>query len=281
VTATRLLVLDGHAAHGWSANSWRLAWRDIRDGLSEWRLWTSLAWGDVRQRYRRSIIGPFWITLSMAVLVGAQGLLYGLLLHVPLHDYLPFLTLGFLIWGLISGMITDAGLCFASAAPYLKHSRLPKSLFVFRMVWRNLLMVAHNAVVYVAVAVIFGIRPDPWAVLTLPFAVAAIAVNGAWIGLLVGMVSARFRDVPQIIGNFLQVAFFITPILFKPEMLGQYRYLVDLNPLTHFIAIARAPLLGGEAPLISWLAVAGVSIVGCAATMVAFVRLRARIVYWI
>ena len=280
MTATRLLILDGHGAHGWNANSWRLAWRDIADGVAQWRLWTSLAWGDIRQRYRRSIIGPFWITLSMAVLVGAQGVLYGILLHVPLHDYLPFLTLGFLTWGLISSMITDAGLCFASAASFLKHSRLPKSLFVFRMVWRNLLIVAHNAVVYVAVAVIFGIAPGPW-IVVLPLALVAIAVNGAWVGLLLGMVAARFRDVPQIIGNFLQVAFFITPILFKPEMLGQYRGLVDFNPLTHFIDIVRAPLLGQAPALGSWLAVIAVTAIGCAGAMLAFVRLRARIAYWI
>ena len=280
MVATRLLVLDGHAAHGWNANSWRLAWRDILDGLSAWRLWTSLAGSDIRQRYRRSVIGPFWITLSMAVLVAAQGLLYGVLLHVPLHDYLPFLTLGYLIWGLISSMIGDAGTCFAAAASFLKHSRLPKSLFVFRMIWRNLLMVAHNAVVYLVVALAFGVPVGPWA-LTLPFALAMIALNGAWVGLLVGMVSARFRDVPQIIGNFLQVAFFITPILFKPEMLGEYRFLVDFNPLTHFIAIVRAPLLGQVPPLHSWLAVVAISIAGCGGTMFAFVRLRARIAYWI
>ena len=280
MAATRLLILDGHGAHGWSANSWRLAWHDIRDGMALWRLWTSLGWGDLRQRYRRSIIGPFWITLTMAVLVGAQGVLYGILLHVPLHDYLPFLCLGYLVWGLISTMISDAGLCFASAAPFLRHSRLPKSLLVFRMVWRNLLMVAHNAVVYVAVAMIFGIRPSPW-VVTLPLAIAAIAVNGAWIGLLVGMVSARFRDVPQIIGNFLQVVFFVTPILFKPEMLGKYHWLVDLNPLTHFIDVARSPLLGQAPDATSWLAVIAVTVIGWAGAMLAFVRLRARIAYWI
>jgi lipopolysaccharide transport system permease protein len=280
VAATRLLILDGHAAHGWNANSWRQAWRDLADGATRGRLWTSLAWGDIRQRYRRSIIGPFWITFSMAVLVGAQGVLYGILLDVPLHDYLPFLTLGIVIWGMISSMISEASLCFATAGSFLKHSRLPKSLFVFRMVWRNLLMLAHNAVVYVVVATIYGIEPGGW-VLTLPLAVAVIAINGAWVGLLIGMVAARFRDVPQIIGNFLQVAFFITPILFKPEMLGKHRGLVDFNPLTHFIDIIRAPLLGHAPAPGSWPAVIAVTVIGCALTMLAFVRLRARIAYWI
>src|SRR5437667_12263712 len=100
-----------------------------------------------------------------------------------------------------------------------------------------------------------------------------IALNGAWVGLLVGMVSARFRDVPQIIGNFLQVAFFITPILFKPEMLGQYHFLVDLNPLTHFIAILRAPLLGEAPRLANWLAVVSISLVGCDGALFGFCRL--------
>src|SRR5262249_49464221 len=190
----------------------------------------------VRQRYRRSLLGPFWLTLSMSIMIGALGLIYGRLFKADLDHYLPFLTLGLIVWGLISSLISEASGCFSTAAAYLKHSRLPKSLFVCRTVWRNLLMAAHNVVVYVVVAWIFDIEPSAW-VLPLPFALAAIALNGAWIGLVLGMVSARFRDVPQIVANLLQVAFFLTPILFQREQLGAFQYLVDLNPFVPFIEI--------------------------------------------
>jgi ABC-type polysaccharide/polyol phosphate export permease len=280
VLTSRLLVLEGHASNPWSPSSWTLAWSDIRDGLLGWRLWTSLGWADIRQRYRRSVVGPFWMTLSMAILILTLGVIYGALFNMAIAEYLPFLTLGYLIWGLISNLVTEACGTFSGAAAFLKHSRLPKSVFVFRMVWRNLLMTAHNAVVYVIVAVIFDVAPSWWA-LSLPLALLAVAANGAWMGLLLGMLAARFRDVAQIVGSLLQVIFFITPIIFKPEALGKHRALVELNPFTHFVAIVRDPMMGAAPALASWLVVLATTAVGCGLTYLAFVRLRARIVYWI
>ena len=277
---SRLLVLDGHASNPWSRSSWKLAWSHVRDGLTGWRLWCSLGWGDIRQRYRRSVIGPFWLTLSMAILILTLGILYATLFQTPIADYLPFLTLGYLIWGLLSNLVSDACTAFSGAAPFLKHSRLPKSVFVYRTVWRTLLMTGHNAVVYLAVALIFDVEPSWWA-LTVPLALLAVAVNGVWIGLLLGMLAARFRDVPQIVGNLMQMLFFVTPILFKRQSLGQHAGLIDLNPLAHFVGVVRDPLLGSAPELHSWLVVLATTIVGSGVTYLAFVRLRARIVYWI
>jgi ABC-type polysaccharide/polyol phosphate export permease len=280
VLTSRLLVLDGHASNPWSRTSWRLAWSDVSEGFAGWRLWSSLGWSDIRQRYRRSVIGPFWLTLSMAILILALGIIYATLFHMPIAEYLPFLTLGYLIWGLISNLVTDACTVFSSAAPFLKHSRIPKSVFVYRAVWRNLLMTGHNAVVYVAVALIFGVAPSWWA-LTVPLALLVVAANGVWMGLLLGMVAARFRDVPQLVSNLLQVLFFVTPILFKRESLGQHAALINLNPLAHFVEVVRDPLLGGVPELHSWLVVIASTLIGWGLTYLAFVRLRARIVYWI
>src|SRR5262249_17858151 len=155
-----------------------------------------------------------------------------------------------------------------------------KSTFALRMVWRNLLMTAHNAVVYLIVALIFDVVPSWWA-LTIPAALLVLSLNGVWMGLLLGMVAARFRDVPQIVGSLMQVIFFITPILFKGEALGKHQALVELNPFAHFLAILREPMLGEPPELVSWLVVLATTLAGSALTYLAFVRLRARIVYWI
>ena len=76
-----------------------LALRDIAEGLHRWRLWGLMGWQDIRRRYRRSVLGPFWLTLSMGVLVVTLGFLYGALFGIAIDDYLPYLTLGFLAWG--------------------------------------------------------------------------------------------------------------------------------------------------------------------------------------
>ena len=178
------------------------AWRalfDLVQGARAHHLWYLLGWRDIRQRYRRSLLGPLWLTLSMGALVGALGFLYGMLLGVETAAYMPFLALGFIVWALISGVITDGCQVFINAESIIKQVGLPLSVHVYRLLWRNLLILFHNALVFVVVAAVFGVWPGWAGLLALP-GLVLLCLNGLWVALLLGIVSARFRDVPPIVG---------------------------------------------------------------------------------
>ncbi len=257
-----------------------LARADFIDSLTRWRLWGRMGWQDIKQRYRRSVLGPFWLTLSMAILVAALGFLYSKLFGIAIDDYLPFLTLGFLAWGLISGVIIDGCTAFTAAEPFIKQMKLPFSLHIYRIVWRNLIIFAHNFVVYIGVAVVFGIWPGIAGLLLLP-GLVLIVLTAIWVGLLLGMICARFRDVPQIVVSVLQVAFFLTPIIWKPELLGSRAGFVQANPFFHFVELVRAPLLGSVPGLMTWIVVLATTLAGWFVTFLFFRRFRARIAYWV
>ena len=162
---------------------------DVVQGARAVHLWGALGWQDIRQRYRRSKLGPFWLTISMGVLVGALGTLYAGLFDIEVAVYLPFVTIGFVVWGLISGLITDGCTAFINAESIIKQVSLPLSVQVYRVVWRTLIIFAHNAVIFVVVAILFSIRPGWAGLLALP-AVALFCLNGVWVGLLLGLLSA-------------------------------------------------------------------------------------------
>src|SRR5437016_5689397 len=84
----------------------RLAVGDVTDGMALWPLWGRLGWNDILQRYRRSLLGPLWLTLSMAIMVIALGVVYAQIFKTTLHDFMPFLCIGLLIWGIISSVLT-------------------------------------------------------------------------------------------------------------------------------------------------------------------------------
>lgn len=253
---------------------------DLSEGLAQWQLWVLLGWQDILQRYRRSLLGPFWLTFSMAIMVIALGILYARLFRIDIRDYLPFLTLGFLAWGLISGVITDGCTALTAAEPFIKQMKLPFSLHVHRVVWRNLIIFAHNLVVYIGVAIWFGIWPGAVALLSVP-GIALILLNGIWVGLLFGMVCARFRDIPQIIASLLQVAFFLTPIIWKPELLAERAAFAHMNPFFHFVELIRAPLLGSAPSQLTWTVALITTLVGWFVTLLFFRRFRSRISYWV
>jgi len=257
-----------------------LAIRDIRRGLADWRLWTFLGQHDIRQRYRRSTLGPIWVALSVAVNVACIGLIWGTLFGLNAREFVPYLCLGTLVWNLVLGLVADGCQSFISAGGYITQTNRPLSTYMFWVVWRNLLVAMHTLIVYAGVVVIFQVWPNQNTLWVFPGLVVLLAAT-TWPVLLLGMISARFRDIPQIVQSIFTIMFFVTPVLWKAEQLGERAYIAHWNPLAHVIDLVRAPLLGQPLELFSWAMAIATAVVGWTVTFAVFARYRARISYWL
>lgn len=258
------------------------ALRDVRDGVSAYPIWALLGWQDIKQRYRRSVIGPFWITISTAVMVVMLGVLYAGLFNQPLAHYLPFVGVSLVAWALVSTILNEACTVFIVSESMIKQVRAPLTVHVCRMVFRNLLIFGHNAVILLAIYLLFW-KPPTWQLALVPLAIAVYALNGVWVGIVLGTLCARFRDIPPIMQNIVQVLFFLTPIMWQPQLLEArgMDWIARLNPLHHFLEILRAPLLGYPFPLASWLTVAACSLAGAMLALATLRRCRHRVAYWL
>jgi ABC-type polysaccharide/polyol phosphate export permease len=257
-----------------------LAWLDLSSGFSQWWMWGRLGIQDIRMRYRGSVLGPFWITLSLALTVGTLGALYSRLLHVEMRSFLPYLCLGYLGWSFIASVINENCGVFIVGGTTMKQTKLPFSSYVLQTVWRNVLVFLHNIVVYVVLAVFLGIWPG-WLLLLSLLGFALIFLNAVWMGLLLGLLSARFRDVPLIVSSLLQLAFFVTPILWSPAQIGNKADYLLLNPFYLFLTVFRAPLLGELPNLMVWGELLALTLVGWVVSFLLFARYRGRLTYWI
>jgi ABC-type polysaccharide/polyol phosphate export permease len=254
---------------------------DLLQGLSQSWLWTTLAHQDLKLRYRGSILGPFWQTVTTVVMIASMGFIYAKLFHTPLQTYLPLLAAGLVFWQFASGLITEGCTTFYSVQGIIQQVRLPFSLHAYRLVYRNLLILAHNFAIVPIVLMIFP-QPIAWPrLLELGPGLALILLNGVWISILFGMISARFRDVPPIVASIVQVVFFMTPIFWPADGLGRNRWLAEINPIYAAIDVLRAPLLGQPTERYSWSILIGLTVLGCAVTFAFFARFRARIAFWV
>jgi lipopolysaccharide transport system permease protein len=258
----------------------RLALDDIVDGIRLWPLAWSLGWLDIRLRYRGSILGPFWLTLSTAVMVGALGVLYSALFHTDVHEYLPFLALSQVLWFFLSTLVGEGCTCFTQAEGMIRAARMPLFLHALRTLVRNALVLAHTVAVIVAVDVIFEVWPGWHGALALP-GLALWTIDSLATCLLLGAICARFRDIGPIVASVMQIAFFLTPVIWQPHQLGPYQNLLPLNPFFALIEVVRAPLLGQDPGGIIWLSAVGYSLLLCGLTWMLFVRARGRIAFWI
>lgn len=270
----------GQFRRGLEGAQLKRALADIVDGWRRYALWGTMGLNDIRQRYRRSVVGPFWITLSMGIMVGALGLLYSTILKQDMHDYLPFLAAGFILWGLISNLILDGTHAFIGAEGLIRQLPAPLSVHVYRLLWSNLITLAHNIWIYLLVALWYGLNPGWTAFLLFP-ALVVLLLNGFWMALLLGLLSARFRDIPLVVANVVQVMFFITPVIWKADMLPSHALFLDLNPFYHLVEILRAPLLGHAPSVENWIAAVLITVVGWGIALWFFSAYRWRLAYWV
>jgi lipopolysaccharide transport system permease protein len=258
----------------------RLAITDVADGARLWKLAWVLGWFDIRLRYRGSMLGPFWLTLSTAVMIGALGTLYSTLFKMSLQDYLPYLAISQILWAFISTVVAEGCSCFTSVDAVVRSVRMPFTLHAMRSVVRNVVVLAHNLVVVLAVYLYFQFWPGWSLLLTIP-ALAIWLVNALAVTLLLGAFCARFRDVSPIVGSIMQIMFFVTPIIWKPEQLGEAAAYLPLNPFYVLLDIMRAPMLGDEPNAIIWLSACLYTLFLCTGTWAFFTRARGRLAFWL
>lgn len=264
-----------------------MAFRDLGRGWTQHELWLQLGWQDIKQRYRRSTLGPLWITIATGVMALALGLLYSMLFQISVREFLPHVTVGFIVWGFISGCIKDGAEVFIENEGLIKQLPSALSVHVYRLVWRQLLFLAHNMVIWVLLVLIFRIELGWQTLLAIP-ALALLVVNGVWVAMLFGIIATRFRDVAPLLEALVQLLFYVTPIVWTTHTLkvqggeiAQRALLAEINPLYHYLEIVRAPLIGQDVAGYHWWIVLGCTVVGLLLAALAMRQMRFRVPYWV
>jgi lipopolysaccharide transport system permease protein len=182
---------------------------------------------------------------------------------------------------LISGIAIDSTSAFVQAEGFLRQQALPKTTFILRILVRNFVSFGHNIIVLPIVFLVFGVSPA-WTWFAALGGLALIAIVGFLGGLICAILCTRFRDLPQIIQNFIQVAFFVSPVTWQVEMLDEgVRHWFLINPFTAFLRIVSEPLLGRMPEATTYIAAAVTILMLAITAWPLFRRFRQRIVYWL
>ena len=280
-------VTDASEVPKSSSQTLKASMRDLTYGFSQHELWLQLGWQDIKQRYRRSTLGPLWITIATGVMAAALGLLYSLLFQIDWREFLPHVTVGFIVWGFISGCVKEGSTIFIDNEGLIKQLPSALSVHVYRVVWRQLLFFAHNLVIWLILVFLLDIPLNWESLLAIP-ALLLLVLNGVWVAMFFGIVATRFRDVAPLLDALIQLAFYVTPIVWTTHTLEQQggevaeqARIVEINPLFHYLEIVRAPMLGNHVEFYHWAIVLGCTVVGLGLTLLAMRQWRFRVSYWV
>lgn len=259
----------------------RLAGLDLIEGTRQWHVWYTLGVSELRQRYRRSTFGPLWVTLSVGLQALVMGYLLSYLFGTPVNRQLPYICISLVTWTFMMGAINEGAMCFIGMGGTIVQIKRPLWTYILLTLWRNAIIYLHTIIVFVITAIAFKIMPST-TYLLLPLGLALMILNMGWMALAAALLSARFRDVPLLISNIFTILIWLSPVYYSIDMLGsRARFVIELNPLTHILNVARAPYLNEVPALSTWMIALAVAVFGWAMTFALFVRTRARVPYWV
>jgi len=256
--------------------------KDNYNSLMNPSKWLYLAYMDVLLRYKRTLLGPWWITLSIGVIILSLSFVWPTVLSVDLSFFVPYFTIGYVMWHWIQSSVLESSSSFIEFEGLLKQIKIPISTYLLRVTTRNFFIFIHNFTLIVIALVFFNsdVYLLNFFLISVPsLLLIFISINS--IGVLLAFASIRYRDLINIIGFILQLLFFFTPILWHPSILGKSIALVNMNIIYHWIEIVRQPLLGMKIPDYSFIIIALSTLFLLLLSFIVIGKYQNKFVYWL
>ncbi len=264
---------EGNGIHGF--------FQDLIAGMRMTDLWLTFAWDEVQQRYRRSILGVLWIMIAYAMFVGGVAVIFSAFTRQDGSFFVIHVALGYAAFSFITGNVTDGCTVFTGARAWIHSIALPLSVHVYRSICRSIFTFCLQLIVAAMIIVAAGWQPS-WLNLWVLPAIMMLLLNAVAVQYLMGLISARFRDVSHLVTSITRLLLFVTPILWtRFDLRGIRSDLMDFNPVAHYVEIFRAPLMGLEPRPLSWIVVLAMTVLIWIAAAVAASRMRRRLAYWL
>ncbi|WP_140909355.1 ABC transporter permease [Cognatiluteimonas lumbrici] len=252
-------------------------WRDLAASFRNPEFWALSSWLDIMVRNRQSRLGVFWLLVPPMVYIWGIGGMFASMMGLSFREFVAYVALGYVVFRLISAVITESSGAFLSAASFILDGHLRLTDFILRVVAKALF---YFLVSLPVVAASVYLSPD-WHWQALPASLLALAwMTGITlcIGVVFAVVGARLPDVGQLVNNVFMFAFLLTPIIWHTDFMpaeslrGQ---LVRFNPLFHMVEVVRAPLLGMPVAPESYLYLCALTVVALLGATITY-RLFAR-----
>jgi ABC-type polysaccharide/polyol phosphate export permease len=254
---------------------------ELLGGIRHWRVSHLLGIRELRHRYARSKLGQVWLTLSTAIMIGALAAVWSLLWNQPIYQITPFFGVSIIMWTYLSQVLVDCTSIFVDQGNLYRNQKMNFSVSIYSVIYKNTIILAHSLIIIVVLIVAFDV-PVNWYLLQIVPAFGLAWIGMAWLGYFIAMTCVRYRDIIQVITTWLSVLFFITPVMWKPDLLPrQYHLIIELNPLAQFLEILRNPFLGQPVSSYAWLITTAIALGGGLIALVVIGRYQRRIIFWI
>lgn len=252
-----------------------------------WRLrhfWMALVRIDLRNRYRRSLIGVGWSLLHPIAMTVVLCVVFSQLFNMGVRDYAPFLLSGLIFWNFIAATMNQGCQCFFLGESYIRQHPAPLAIYPLRTaLGAGIHFMFGLGIILVFVWTVRGFGNLP-ALLSLAPTLILLFIFGWALAICMGVVNVLFQDCQHLIEVLLQILFYVTPIIYRADLLKQRHldWFVKLNPLAIMLEMLRQPILEGQPPSLETCALGVLAVcIAAGAAILTLMRFERRMIFYL
>ncbi len=212
--------------------------------------------------------------------VAGLGFVWSILLNTDRASFIPALTVGLVLWQLLSGCVLESTSVFIRHAVVIRNLKTPYLIFPLQLLLRQLINFAHNLIVVLLVFIIFPPEASYIQLLAIPGLLLVIG-NLFWLIIVLSVLGIRFRDLEPLIAAFMPILFFLSPVIYRPNQLESSQYIAWLNPFSYLITLVRDPLQGIMPPTFIYAVSVTMLLIGWLFSLWLLGHCYRRIAFWI
>lgn len=254
--------------------------KDFQQAIKEREFWMNLAWVELKRSYSGTKLGILWRPLSATIVGLSLGMVYSIILQQDRGDYIPYVITGLVVWTYISQLITEGGKLFFANAAQIKEMPLSYISYIYKYLLRNTISLLLSFLPVLVLLLYFGKISDS-NLLKTSLGIVIVSLNGFWVSILLGIATLHLKDLTEFVANFMRLVFFITPVLWTPEMAGTKGEIVAFNPLYYFLDVIRSPLIAHEVNHNSYFVTLTITLTGIMLSYLVYNRNRDKISFMV
>lgn len=239
-----------------------------------------LAYSDLKVKYRNTFLGPIWMVISLAMGSLGLGFLWSELWNLPKNEVIPSITVGFLTWMFLSGVILESTECYLRQQEIVKNLVLPLMFVPCYVFLKHLISFAHSFLIIIPLLIVYP-PSKPLSVLLIIPGLIISSLTIFFVSVLVAIVSLRFRDISPLITTIMPMLFFFSPVLFRVNQLENLKIILFLNPFTYLITLIKDPLLGNNPSVTIWAGATFICLLSLLSLLLLLKFKRKNIIFWI
>ena len=180
---------------------------------------------DVKYKYKRSILGPVWITLTTAIFISVISLVYKQLFNIDIVNLLPYLSIGYILWLLFSTIILESINLLNENRVIINDIKINYFDLIIKNIIKNFILFFHNCFIVVLIFLYFKILP-PISIFLGFFNLFICGFSMIFLTFFISIFTLRYKDVGQFLNSIIFLFFLITPIFWEAKLLGNSNILI-------------------------------------------------------